>query len=300
MDAFEARAAEAEALVATLKDRIGTLKALAEQKEIAFLTAENKRLAAEVEQAKKDLVAAEIRNGRKQVALPADGAAPPVCAPAPTPAAAPAAAPPAPKPKQEKVAKGDAKGKGGKGGKGWVKGDGKAAPAVNDAIDVTRLNLKVGRVVTATLHPDADGLFVEDMETGEPENRVVISGLNGKIPIEKMQNRLCITMLNLKPVKMRGIVSHAMVMCAVAEDGTTELIDPPEGSVPGDVIHFEGYSSPDKPPDAQLKPKKKVWEQLKPDLHTNAEGVACYKGVPFTVVGKGVCKSQTVKSSPVQ
>ena len=29
MDAFEARAAEAEALVATLKDRIGTLKALA-------------------------------------------------------------------------------------------------------------------------------------------------------------------------------------------------------------------------------------------------------------------------------
>ena len=91
-----------------------------------------------------------------------------------------------------------------------------------------------------------------------------------------------------------------MVMCAVAEDGTTELVDPPEGSVPGDVIHFEGYSSPDKPPDAQLKPKKKVWEQLKPDLHTNADGVACYKGVPFTVVGKGVCKSQTVKNSPVQ
>ena len=29
MDAFEARATEAEALVATLRDRIGTLKALA-------------------------------------------------------------------------------------------------------------------------------------------------------------------------------------------------------------------------------------------------------------------------------
>lgn len=47
-------------------------------------------------------------------------------------------------------------------------GDGKAAPAVNDAIDVTRLNLKVGRVVTATLHPDADGLFVEDSKPLPP------------------------------------------------------------------------------------------------------------------------------------
>jgi len=37
-----------------------------EQKEIEFLTAENKRLATEVEQAKKDLVAAEVRNGRSK------------------------------------------------------------------------------------------------------------------------------------------------------------------------------------------------------------------------------------------
>lgn len=53
-------------------------------------------------------------------------------------------------------------------------------------------------------------------------------------------------------------------------------------------------------PDAQLNPKKKVFEAVQPDLHTNKEGVACYKGAPFTVAGKGVCRSQTMKGTGIK
>ena len=49
--------------------------------------------------------------------------------------------------------------------------------------------------------------------------------------------------MNLKPRKIRGIESQAMVMCANAEEeGVTkiEVIDPPAGAVPGDIITVEG------------------------------------------------------------
>jgi len=42
----------------------------------------------------------------------------------------------------------------------------------------------------------------------------------------------------------------------VSEDRTSfEVLDPPDGSVPGDRISFEGYPGE---PDKQLNPKKKV------------------------------------------
>lgn len=53
-------------------------------------------------------------------------------------------------------------------------------------------------------------------------------------------------------------------------------------------------------PDKELNPKKKVWEQVRPDLRTDAQGVATYKGAAFEVAGKGVCKSQTMNNSAIQ
>lgn len=186
------------------------------------------------------------------------------------------------------------------GGKQKNKG-GKAADAgpVNDAIDVSRVALTVGRIVTAKMHPDADSLYIEDVETGEEKNRTVISGLAGKVPLEEMQNRMVVLCTNLKPSKMRGILSEAMVMCA-SEDGKVEPIMPPEGSVPGDVITVEGFTGPDKPADKVLNPKKKIFEKVAPDFLTNDEGVATYKGVPWVVEGKGVCKAATMKNSHIK
>ncbi len=57
---------------------------------------------------------------------------------------------------------------------------------------------------------------------------------------------------------------------------------PPAGSKPGDVVEVEGF---DRNPDAQLNPKKKVFEQCAPDLKVSAAGEATYKGVPWTVNG---------------
>ena len=69
-----------------------------------------------------------------------------------------------------------------------------------------------------------------------------------------------------------------------------EILDAPEGSKPGDVVEVEGFV---RCPDAQLNPKKKIFETCAPDLKVDADNLATYKGIPWTVNGKTV-KSQTL------
>jgi aminoacyl tRNA synthase complex-interacting multifunctional protein 1 len=49
-------------------------------------------------------------------------------------------------------------------------------------------------------------------------------------------------------------------------------------------------------PDEMLNPKKKVWEKVQPDLHTDVNRVAMYKDDPFTVKGKGICTAPTLSN----
>merc|ERR1712055_9914 len=100
----------------------------------------------------------------------------------------------------------------------------------------------------------------EKIECGEAQPRQVISGLVKHIPIEEMQNRMVVILCNLKPAKMRGIMSEAMVMCASTPE-KVEVLAPPPGSKPGDLVQVEGFS---RAPDAQLNPKKKIFEACAP------------------------------------
>ena len=63
--------------------------------------------------------------------------------------------------------------------------------------------------------------------------------LNVLFPVQ-MQNRMAVLLCNLKPAKMRGVVSQAMVMCASSPD-KVEILDPPSGTVPGDRLTFQGF-----------------------------------------------------------
>lgn len=60
------------------------------------------------------------------------------------------------------------------------------------------------------------------------------------------------------------------------------------------------FSSVSGEPDKELNPKKKVWEQVQPELRTDDLCVATYKGAAFEVVGKGVCKAQTMSNSGIK
>ncbi|XP_037686334.1 aminoacyl tRNA synthase complex-interacting multifunctional protein 1 isoform X3 [Choloepus didactylus] len=171
-----------------------------------------------------------------------------------------------------------------------------AGSADSKPIDVSRLDLRIGCIITARKHPDADSLYVEEVDVGETAPRTVVSGLVNHVPLEQMQNRMVILLCNLKPAKMRGVLSQAMVMCASSPE-KVEILTPPNGSLPGDRITFDAFPGE---ADKELNPKKKIWEQIQPDLYTNDECVATYKGAPFEVKGKGVCRAQTMANSGIK
>ncbi|KAI1304200.1 Aminoacyl tRNA synthase complex-interacting multifunctional protein 1 [Halotydeus destructor] len=171
------------------------------------------------------------------------------------------------------------------------------APAAGDErVDVSRLDLRIGKIVAVRKHPDADSLYVEEVDVGEGKNRTVVSGLVKFVPIEEMQDRMAMLLCNLKPAKMRGVTSEAMVMCASTPE-KVEIMQPPEGAVPGDRVVTEGYPGE---PDAQLNPKKKIWESVAPDLKTNDKLEATYKGAILTVPGKGAVKAPSLANVQVK
>ncbi|XP_058097366.1 probable methionine--tRNA ligase [Magnolia sinica] len=173
-----------------------------------------------------------------------------------------------------------------------------AKPKVADAeVSISRLDIRVGLITKVQKHPDADSLYVEEIDVGEASPRTVVSGLVKYIPLEEMENRKVCVLCNLKPATMRGIKSHAMVLAASNDDHTkVELVNPPESAPVGERVMFSGFSGE---PDDVLNPKKKVWETVQTDLHTNAELIACYKNVPFTT-SAGICKVSSISGGAIR
>lgn len=128
-----------------------------------------------------------------------------------------------------------------------------------------------------------------------PESEMLVYLLTHRLT--RKQDKLVIVLRNLKPVSMRGIKSYGMVMCASNADHTVvELLDPPAGSVPGDVVYFKGHQGT---PDAVLNPKKKVFESVQPDFVTGDDLVARWKDVAFQT-DRGVVKSRSLKGAHIK
>lgn len=154
------------------------------------------------------------------------------------------------------------------------KEDGDATPALESKPEPERLDLRVGLIVTAQRHPQADALYVEEVDLGEGTNRTVVSGLVKWMPESDLQGKLVVLLCNLKPAKMRGIESQAMVLCTTAADGSkVELLNAPAGSKPGDRCWFDNYHGTDF---SQLNPKKKIWEGVQPCLKTDSSRRAVF------------------------
>ncbi|KAH8114522.1 hypothetical protein DFH11DRAFT_1767401 [Phellopilus nigrolimitatus] len=208
--------------------------------------------------------------------------------------------------KKEKKEKKEAKEKGAGGGEvAAKKAGGKSAPVVEESGEPvpSMIDLRVGHIVDIRKHPDADGLYIEQIDIGEETGpRTVVSGLVHYIPIEEMRDKYLVAVCNLKPANMRGVKSFAMVLCASAKDGKEagiELIQPPPGSKPGDRVYFEGEKYESGTPLSQLNPKKKIFEAIQPDFTTLETREAAWvdpatKSVHRIRTANGVCLAPTL------
>ncbi|KAI9636897.1 putative tRNA binding protein [Dioszegia hungarica] len=135
------------------------------------------------------------------------------------------------------------------------------------------IDLRVGKVLDVKKHPEADSLYVEQIDVGEAEPRTVCSGLVKYMTEDQIRGATVIVVCNLKPVTMRGVKSFAMLLCASSSvgkdvEGGIEFVVPPEGSKAGERVYFEGEKYENAKPEEMLNPKKKVFETIQPDFTT--------------------------------
>ncbi len=84
--------------------------------------------------------------------------------------------------------------------------------------DFAKLEFRVAEVVNCEAHPKADKLLVLSVKLGS-EERTIVSGIKEWYKPEELVGKKVIIVANLKPVKLRGILSQGMIMAAEDSEG---------------------------------------------------------------------------------
>lgn len=79
--------------------------------------------------------------------------------------------------------------------------------------DFDKLDLVVGKILEVNDHPDADRLLVFKVDIGS-ETRTIVSSIKEFYKKEDLVGKNIVVIKNLKPVKMRGILSEGMLLAA--------------------------------------------------------------------------------------
>jgi methionyl-tRNA synthetase len=105
-----------------------------------------------------------------------------------------------------------------------------------------RVDLRVAKILKAEQHPEADKLYIETLDDGISNERIIVSGLVPFYTAEELTGKHIILVSNLKPAKLRGVKSHGMLLAASLRGGEEEIVEVIEApwASPGARITIEG------------------------------------------------------------
>jgi methionyl-tRNA synthetase len=104
------------------------------------------------------------------------------------------------------------------------------------------LNLKVAKIIDIKEHPNADKLYVMQVDLGN-ERRQLVAGIRQHYSLDELKNKKIIVVINLKHAKLRGIESQGMLLAGVTENEETIGLLTVDKSEAGDKVYIEGYEN---------------------------------------------------------
>ena len=84
--------------------------------------------------------------------------------------------------------------------------------------DFAKTELKVGRVIKAEKHPQADNLLIMQVDLGDGDVRQIVSGISGSYTCGQMIGKHIVVVSNLKPAVIRGVESQGMLLAGKNDD----------------------------------------------------------------------------------
>ena len=110
-----------------------------------------------------------------------------------------------------------------------------AAPSTITIDDFKKVVLKVGKVIEASAHTNANKLLVLKVDLGNGEIRQVVSGIKQWYAPEQLVGKSVILVANLAPAVLRGVESQGMVLAASSGDQVI-LLSPEKEAAPGSKV----------------------------------------------------------------
>lgn len=101
--------------------------------------------------------------------------------------------------------------------------------------DFAKNDIRVGKVLEGKNHPDAKKLLVFSIDTGD-KVRSIVSGIANDYKPETLVGKNVLVVCNLKPAKLRGILSEGMILAGEDKDGKLYVIEANKNMEPGDKI----------------------------------------------------------------
>ena len=86
------------------------------------------------------------------------------------------------------------------------------------------VELRTGTITSVEDHPNADKLYVVNIDDGSGEGRTVCAGLKPYYTAEDMTGKQVVFVANLEPRKLRGVMSEGMICAADDGEGAVKLI----------------------------------------------------------------------------
>ena len=109
-------------------------------------------------------------------------------------------------------------------------------PAEISIDDFAKVKLQVAEVIACEKVEKSDKLLKSTVKIGN-ETRTVVSGIAKFYTPEEMVGKKVVMITNLKPAKLRGILSEGMLLCAEDENGNLALLTPEKAMPSGSGIY---------------------------------------------------------------
>ncbi len=85
--------------------------------------------------------------------------------------------------------------------------------------DFTKLDLRVGEILSAEEHPNASKLLILKVDFGEEiGERTIVAKLKEYYKTKELKGKKAIFIVNLEPANLRGVESNGMILAASNSD----------------------------------------------------------------------------------
>ena len=102
--------------------------------------------------------------------------------------------------------------------------------------DFMKVDMQTGTILKVENHPNADKLYVVTIEDGPDSTRTVCAGLKEHYSVDDLVGKSVIFVANLKPRKLRGIMSEGMMLAAEDSEGKVTLLTTDSDIVAGSGV----------------------------------------------------------------